>query len=91
LLLFIHTESPSPPLSSETIPGTRERPGRRAVASGDLERKAEQRQSTRPDPLQVKPLKDPDASLDQRLVSFHSIRTETADGEIIRSEIFGAF
>src|SRR5512136_1563572 len=77
--------SPSPPLSAQTAHRTHERPGWCAVASGDLKRQADQLYSTRSDPLQIKPLNDPDAGLEQSLVRFHSIRTETADGEIVYS------
>ena len=58
-------------------------PGRCTVASGDLKRQADQLYSTRSDPLQIKPLNDPDAGIEQGLVSFHSICTETADGKIV--------
>ena len=65
---------------------THERPGRRAVASGDLERQTDKLYSTRSDPLQVKPFDDPDAGLEQGLVGFDPIGSETADREIVDAD-----
>ena len=62
-----------------TVYRTHQRPGRCTIASGDLKRQADQLYSTRSDPLQIKPLNDPDAGLEQGLVSFHPICMETAD------------